>query len=74
MKPEQLVVSQEKKDQINNMNYESMLRMWRFAPVGNPIFQGDTGKYYAHVMAEKKKEVGDAAHVAASKSIGWEKS
>lgn len=60
------------KKQIDNMNYEDLLRLWRNAPAGHPMFQGETGDYYSKVMAEKRKQVGDAAHTAASKHIGWE--
>ena len=35
------------------------------------MFDGVTGVYYAQVMAEKRQHVGAAAHVAASKAIGW---
>jgi len=56
---------------IDTADYESLLSKWRFAAVGDPMFQGDTGTYYAEVMYRKRAEVGNAAHVAASKSIGW---
>jgi len=59
------------KDEIDKMDYESMLRRWRSAPTGDPFFQGDTGDYYSKVMAEKRSEVGSDAHVSVSKSIGW---
>jgi hypothetical protein len=48
-----------------------MLHRWRFAPVGDPMFQGEIGDYFAKVMKRKRAEVGDPAHTAASKSIGW---
>lgn len=60
------------KKTIDAMDYESMLRLWRNAAAGHPMFQGDTGKYYGEVMARKKAEVGGAAHVCASKSVGWD--
>ena len=59
------------KNWINNASYEDMLRKWRFAASGDPFFQGENGEYYSKIMAEKRKAVGNAAHVAASKSIGW---
>ncbi len=58
------------KKQIDEMSYEQLLRFWRFAPVGEPLMQGETGAYYSSVMGEKKNHVD---HVAASKRIGWEK-
>ena len=57
---------------IDGMNYESMLSLWRNAPVGHPMFQGETGRYYAKIMKIKRQSVGNAAHVAASKNIGWD--
>ena len=63
----------EEKKSIDEMGYESMLSLWRMAPVGHPMFQGDTGDYYAQVMGEKRAAIGNAAHVVASKSIGWDK-
>ena len=60
------------KVQIDAMDYEDMLRLWRNAPVGHPMFQGETGDYYQKVMRQKQSEVGQDAHVRASKAIGWE--
>jgi len=64
-------MTEETKERIYEMDYRSMLFLWRNAPVGHPMFRGETGEYYSNVMAKKRKEVGDKAHVAASKSIGW---
>jgi len=64
-------MTEETKKQIDDMDYESMLSLWRNAPSGHPMFQGEVGEYYAKVMREKRSQVGDAAHTAASKSIGW---
>ena len=59
------------KAEIDAMSYERMLSLQRFAPMGHPMFQGDTGDYFGKRMAAKKSEVGQAEHVRASKSIGW---
>lgn len=59
------------KKQIDSMNYEQLLKRWRFAPSGDPLFQGEVGEYYQEVMKRKREEVGNAAHVATSKRIGW---
>ena len=53
---------------IDDADYEQLLGHWRFAAVGDSLFQGDTGQYYKEVMAEKRKT---ADHVGASKRIGW---
>ena len=67
------MIPESMKKTIDEMTYEGLLGHWRFAQVGDPFFQGETGDYYAEVMRRKKAEVGDAAHVAASKRLGWER-
>ncbi len=61
-------LTEEVKEDINEMSYESMLSQWRFAPVGALMFQGESGDYFSKVMAEKGKT---ADTVKASKKIGW---
>jgi hypothetical protein len=61
------------KKEIDDMPYEAMLRRWRFAPIGDPMFTGEVGEYYSEVMATKRNQVGNKEHVAASKHIGWER-
>jgi hypothetical protein len=61
------------KQQINEMSYYEMLKLWRFSEPGHPIFQGATGDYFEKVMAEKKEEIGPEMAVKISKKIGWEK-
>lgn len=58
------------KAQIEGMSYVDLLRRWRFAQSGDPMFQGDVGKYYASKMATMKA-VDPTGAVAASKRIGW---
>ena len=60
------------RNQIDHMDYESLLRKWRNAPAGDPFFQGETGAYYREVMNRKRNEVGQEEHVRASKQIGWD--
>lgn len=64
-------VDQRVTEKIDAMGYESMLQLWRNAPAGHYMFQGDTGDYFSKVMAEKKSAISDGDHVAASKSVGW---
>lgn len=62
----------EQKTEIDNMSYQEMLRTYCFAPIGDPMFSDrERGVYFSNVMARKRREVGDAAHTAASKAIGW---
>lgn len=61
------------KECIDNKSYESLLLHYRNAPAGNPWFQGETGRYWRERMTELRKlPGGNAIHIAASKSIGWD--
>ena len=55
---------------IDAMTYEDLLRKWRFAPLGDPMFVGETGKYFAERMEQKRTEEG-TDRVAVSKKVGW---
>jgi len=63
----------EMKEWIDNASYGQLLSHWRFAPIGDPFFQGEIGEYYSKVMSKRRDEVGDAKHVQTSKILGWEK-
>lgn len=67
-----MTISKEHKDWIDRASYTQLLARWRNAPSGDPMFEGDTGDYYAQVMSDKRKAVGPSAHTAASKQIGWD--
>lgn len=62
----------ENKASIDARSYERLLSHWRFAAVGDPWFQGETGKYWGERMVKLRSE-NEGAAVAASKNIGWEK-
>ena len=64
-------MNEETKKSIDSMDYESMLSLWRFAKVGHPMFQGETGKYFNKVMNEKRDALTDEERVQASKNVGW---
>jgi len=66
------MTTEEMKAWIDNASYEELLSKWRFESVESPWFQGKLGDYYKARMAEKRKEVGNAEHVRASKAIGWD--
>lgn len=59
------------KNQIDAMSYTTMLHKWRFAPLGDPLFQDESGDYFAARMKEVRAQISDGEHVAASKAIGW---
>jgi len=62
------------KNQIDSMSYETLLYKWRFATLGDPIFQDESGEYFSKRMKELKElPGGKEEHVQVSKSIGWEK-
>ena len=56
---------------IDEASYESLLHRWRFAPSGDPYFQGEVGEHYTEKMKEKRAAVSDADAVMASKRMGW---
>lgn len=65
-------MTQEQKAWIDSASYRDLLGRWRFAPAGDPMFQGECGEYYKQVMQERR-DADQAGHVRASKAIGWEK-
>lgn len=62
----------EVKSRIDSMSYTELLSKWRFAPVGDPLFQGESGEYFASRLGAMRHE-DEGGHVAASKAIGWER-
>jgi hypothetical protein len=62
----------ELKATIDAKSYTQLLSGWRFAPMGDTWFQGETGDYWEKRMAELRAQPGgDARHTSASKAIGW---
>lgn len=55
---------------IDEAPYAIMLKRWRTAPLGDDIFCGVTGKYYAEVMQQKREAITDNQYVEISKNIG----
>ena len=64
------MTEQEMRNWIDNASYEQLLSKWRFAPVGDPLLQGEMGDHYAAEFARRRNE-DPARHVRASKKIGW---
>ena len=64
-------LTEQNKATIDAMSYEKLLSRWRFAPSGDPWFQGETGEYWSKRMKELREQGVD--HVGASKRLGWEK-
>lgn len=60
----------ETKAKIDAMTLMGLLHKIRFAPAGDPLFQGETGEYAMKRYAELRDKDPDG-HVRASKEIGW---
>lgn len=58
----------ELKTEIDAQSHYILLSRWRFAPVGDPMFQGESGEYWSKRMAEKRSE-DNAQAVADSKAL-----
>lgn len=58
----------EQKAKIDAMSYRALFTIWRFAPLGDTILQGESGTYIKKRMEELEKT---NDRVAMSKSIGW---
>ncbi len=68
-----MILTEKNKAHIDALTYEQLLSHWRFAPAGDPWFSGETGAYWEKRMSEQRaKPGGNAEHVSASKSIGWD--
>jgi len=61
---------EEYKEWIFYASYYDLLKRWRFAE-NDIIFHGETGKYYAKIMQEKKNQLTHEECVRISKLIGW---
>lgn len=61
-------MTDEQKARIDAMSREEMARLWRFAPAGDPLFQGEAGQYFKKVFFEERG--GFSPQI--SKSLGWE--
>jgi hypothetical protein len=59
-------MTREQKAEIDAMSQFELCRMWRFAPTGSPLLQGDTGDYFA----ARLKEMGGFTPEI-SKRLGW---
>jgi len=56
---------------IDAKDHYQLLERWRYAPSGDPWFQGETGEYWGERMSELKAASPGRA-VADSKAIGWD--
>lgn len=56
----------EQKKQIDDMSQYQMARIWRFAPSGEPLLQGDVGAYFTESFKSK-----GFFTPAISMALGW---
>jgi len=61
------MMTPEQKAYIDGLCQEQMARIWRFSPVGNEIFIGESGIYFQ----KRFNELGGMTPEI-SKRIGWE--
>ena len=66
------MIPEDFKKNVDSMTYYQLLDKWRFAPVGDPMFQGELGEYYSKVMFAKR-DADPVNAVADSKALGWKK-
>lgn len=65
------MIDEKIKQQIDAQTYEQLLNKWRHAQLGDPMFQGEVGDYYAKVMFAKRDALEHEDQVRASKNVGW---
>lgn len=49
-------LTEENKKEIYSKSYSELLSRWRFAPLGDRWFQGETGDYWAKRMKELREK------------------
>jgi hypothetical protein len=63
-------LTEENKKYIDSLSIKQLLSKIRFAPLGDPWFQDETGDYWMKRYTEKRDENPSEA-VRASKNLGW---
>lgn len=61
----------EQKAYIDGATYQLLMSHWRWGYVGDPIFQGEAGEYFAREMKKKRVKHTQAEIVRISKAIDW---
>lgn len=61
------------KQKIQNMDYATMLSLWRKTPIGDtsPYFTGESGKFFKAQMFAKKASLSPSKRVQISKAVDW---
>jgi len=63
-------LTNELKTKIDAMSVYTLLCKQRFAPAGDPFYEGESGKYAMNRLADLRSQDNNA-YVAASKELGW---
>ena len=66
-----MTLTSELRTKIQNMSYEQMLQIVRFAKIGEPLMCGESGDYFLKTMNERKSTMPKSESVAISKRVGW---
>ena len=66
-----MAMTTELKQKIDAMSVEDMLRKSRFAPLGDPLFTGESGEYFFRAMNKKKDALPEGDWSRISKCVGW---
>lgn len=64
-------LTNELKDKIDGMTYKELLSKWRFAPLGDELMLGESGKYFSKVFRVKENAISHSEHTRISKEMGW---
>ena len=59
------------KQEIDSMSYQQMVELWRSAPIGSALFQGEAGTYFEKMMEAKKETIVPSVRAQISKIVGW---
>lgn len=68
--PYHMDLTPENKAYIDSCDIHTLLFRVRFAPIGDPWFQGETGDYWMDRLSTVRAQDEDA-YIRASKDMGW---
>ena len=63
-------LTKENKQHIDSLSLYQLQEKWRFAPAGDPWFQGETGEYWGKRISELRAKSPNE-YVSNSKAMGW---
>lgn len=52
---------------IDSLSPTDLMRKWRFSPVGDPLFQGESGDY----ISKRISQISEEDKIKISRAIGW---